>query len=185
MANLLKLRLGVSDDPTAFQPSLNDCLEAMLQQADLLVTDMLDGMVAACAPSSPRRIPAFQEPSIKGVIESLSADAKAVATAWQRPLLRLDPGVLYDRFIGESERRLRDALPNAPARAGSSRGTGGFKTRAEGEFGVGVQAHFGSRAGPERGTPALVSTPSATTSGNASPEVSTSRSAPPGPPPRQ
>ena len=36
MAHLLKLRLGVSDDPTAFRPSLNDCLEAMLQQADLL-----------------------------------------------------------------------------------------------------------------------------------------------------
>ncbi|QDV90797.1 ATP-dependent zinc metalloprotease FtsH [Phycisphaerae bacterium RAS2] len=39
--------------------------------------------------------------------------AKAVATAWQRPLLRLDPGALYDRYIGESERRLRDALGQA------------------------------------------------------------------------
>src|SRR5881392_3169786 len=33
MATLLKLRIGVSDDPTAFQPSLNDCLDAMLQQS--------------------------------------------------------------------------------------------------------------------------------------------------------
>ncbi len=41
--------------------------------------------------------------------------ARAVATAWQRPLLRLDPGVLYDRYIGESERRLRDALRQAEA----------------------------------------------------------------------
>ena len=40
--NLLKLRLGVSDDPTAFPPSLNDCLEAMLQQAELLMTDVLE-----------------------------------------------------------------------------------------------------------------------------------------------
>lgn len=39
--------------------------------------------------------------------------AKAVATTWQRPLLRLDPGALYDRYIGESERRLRDALAQA------------------------------------------------------------------------
>ena len=70
MATLLKLRLGVSDDPTAFQPSLNDCLEAMLQQADLLVTDMLDGLVAACAPTSPRRIPGFQQPGIKAAIEA-------------------------------------------------------------------------------------------------------------------
>jgi len=41
--------------------------------------------------------------------------AKAVATAWGRPLLRLDPSVLYDRYIGESERRLRDALRQAEA----------------------------------------------------------------------
>jgi SpoVK/Ycf46/Vps4 family AAA+-type ATPase len=42
-----------------------------------------------------------------------SLAAKAVATAWQRPLLRLDAGNLYDRFIGESEKRLRDALHQA------------------------------------------------------------------------
>jgi SpoVK/Ycf46/Vps4 family AAA+-type ATPase len=36
-----------------------------------------------------------------------------VATAWQRPLLKMDVGALYDKFIGESERRLRDALHQA------------------------------------------------------------------------
>ncbi len=41
--------------------------------------------------------------------------AKAIATAWRRPLLRLDAGALYDKFIGESERRLRDALRQAEA----------------------------------------------------------------------
>ena len=39
--------------------------------------------------------------------------AKAIATAWGQPLLRLDPGVLYDRYIGESERRLRSVLHQA------------------------------------------------------------------------
>lgn len=39
--------------------------------------------------------------------------AKAVATAWNRPLLRLDAGALYDRYVGESERKLRDALKQA------------------------------------------------------------------------
>src|SRR5688500_14916264 len=48
---------------------------------------------------------------VQGAGKSLSA--KAVATAWQRPLLRLDAGNLYDRYIGESERRLRDALHQA------------------------------------------------------------------------
>lgn len=41
--------------------------------------------------------------------------AKAVAASWQRPLLRLDPSSLYDRYIGESERRLRSALDQAEA----------------------------------------------------------------------
>ena len=48
---------------------------------------------------------------VQGAGKSLSA--KAVATAWQRPLLRMDAGALYDRYIGESERRLRDALHQA------------------------------------------------------------------------
>jgi SpoVK/Ycf46/Vps4 family AAA+-type ATPase len=48
---------------------------------------------------------------VQGAGKSLSA--KAVATAWGRPLLRMDPGNLFDRYIGESERRLRDALKQA------------------------------------------------------------------------
>jgi SpoVK/Ycf46/Vps4 family AAA+-type ATPase len=47
----------------------------------------------------------------QGAGKSLSA--KAIAAAWQRPLLRLDPGALYDKYIGESERRLREALHQA------------------------------------------------------------------------
>ncbi|HSV26497.1 MAG TPA: AAA family ATPase [Sedimentisphaerales bacterium] len=39
--------------------------------------------------------------------------AKAIAAAWQLPLLRLDPGVLYNKFIGESEANLRKALYQA------------------------------------------------------------------------
>ena len=41
--------------------------------------------------------------------------AKAIATAWRLPLLRLDAGVLFDRYVGESERRLREALRQAEA----------------------------------------------------------------------
>lgn len=50
---------------------------------------------------------------IQGAGKSLCA--KAIATAWQRPLLRMDTGSLYDRFVGESERRLRSALRQADA----------------------------------------------------------------------
>lgn len=48
---------------------------------------------------------------VQGAGKSLCA--RAIATAWHRPLLRMDPGALYDRYIGESERRLRDTLRQA------------------------------------------------------------------------
>jgi MoxR-like ATPase len=50
---------------------------------------------------------------VQGAGKSLCA--KAIATAWGRPLLRMDTGSLYDRFVGESERRLRSALRQAEA----------------------------------------------------------------------
>lgn len=45
---------------------------------------------------------------VQGAGKSLCA--KAIATAWHQPLLRLDPGILYASYIGESERNLREAL---------------------------------------------------------------------------
>ena len=72
----------------------------------------------------------LRRPDLPGVLEAprgvlllgvpgagKSLCAKAIATAWERPLLRLDPGVLFDRYVGESERRLRDALRQAEALA--------------------------------------------------------------------
>ncbi|MFC1634930.1 AAA family ATPase [Planctomycetota bacterium] len=50
---------------------------------------------------------------IQGAGKSLCA--KAIATAWHQPLLRMDPGVLYASFIGESERNLREALQQTEA----------------------------------------------------------------------
>jgi len=43
--------------------------------------------------------------------------ARTVAHHWQLPLLRLDAGSLHNAWIGESERRLRDALAQSEAMA--------------------------------------------------------------------
>ncbi|MFC1763022.1 AAA family ATPase [Planctomycetota bacterium] len=48
---------------------------------------------------------------VQGAGKSLCA--KAIATAWHQPLLRLDPGSLYASYIGQSEANLRDALKQA------------------------------------------------------------------------
>jgi hypothetical protein len=89
MANLLKLRLGVSHDPTALQPSLNDCLEAMIQQAELLVTDMVKGLLAATAPESARRIAGFQQAGTSAAIQELSDHCQDVTATYRAELTRL------------------------------------------------------------------------------------------------
>lgn len=43
--------------------------------------------------------------------------AKAIAATWNRPLLLLDPGRLYAKYLGESEERLRRALDSVDAMA--------------------------------------------------------------------
>ena len=48
---------------------------------------------------------------VQGAGKSLCA--KATAVAWRRPLLRMDVGALYDKYVGASEKRLRDALHQA------------------------------------------------------------------------
>lgn len=50
---------------------------------------------------------------VQGCGKSLAA--KAVAGSWGVPLLRLDFGALYNKFLGETERNLREALKVADA----------------------------------------------------------------------
>lgn len=52
---------------------------------------------------------------VQGCGKSLCA--RAVAADWKLPLLRMDPGVLYQKYIGETEQRLREALAQAEAMA--------------------------------------------------------------------
>lgn len=52
---------------------------------------------------------------IQGCGKSLCA--KVVAADWNMALLRMDPGVLYQKYIGESENRLREALAQAETMA--------------------------------------------------------------------
>lgn len=52
---------------------------------------------------------------VQGCGKSLCA--KAVASAWHLPLVRLDPGALYNKFIGETERNFRKATQTAETMA--------------------------------------------------------------------
>jgi ATP-dependent 26S proteasome regulatory subunit len=48
---------------------------------------------------------------VQGAGKSLAA--KAVATAWQRPLLRMDVGAFFNKFVGETEKNLREGFRQA------------------------------------------------------------------------
>ncbi|UUY03600.1 AAA family ATPase [Svornostia abyssi] len=54
---------------------------------------------------------------VQGCGKSLAA--KAIARSWEMPLLKLDAGRLYDKYIGETERNLRKALGVAESLAPS------------------------------------------------------------------
>ena len=61
--------------------------------------------VAADISDSPKGILLL---GVQGSGKSLAA--KAVAGMWQRPLLRMDMSALYNKYIGETEKNLRNAL---------------------------------------------------------------------------
>ena len=67
----------------------------------------------------PERAAAFGLPFPKGILLTgvpgcgKSLCAKAVAHEWQLPLLRLDPGMLYNKYVGDSEKNFRRALATA------------------------------------------------------------------------
>jgi len=52
---------------------------------------------------------------VQGCGKSLAA--KAIAKTWSLPLVRLDPGRLYDKYMGESEKNLHNALKQCEALA--------------------------------------------------------------------
>ena len=89
MATLLKLRLGVSDDPTALQPNLSDCLAAMLQHAEVLMGDVLGGLKGAADPSGPKRVASFQAEGIQQAVRDLAVRGKSVCETYKVHLTRI------------------------------------------------------------------------------------------------
>ena len=89
MATLLKLRLGVSDDPNTLPPNLNDCLAAMLRHAEVLMADVLAGLCAAASPTGPKKLAAFQKGAVQQAVADLSARSKEVCAMYRTELTRI------------------------------------------------------------------------------------------------
>lgn len=96
-------------------------VEAPVNLDDVAGLDRLKSWLDVRREAFDRRDPDPTAPPPRGVLllgvqgAGKSLSAKAIATAWGVPLMRLDPGALYDRFVGESERRLRESLTQVEA----------------------------------------------------------------------
>ncbi|MGB5276427.1 MAG: AAA family ATPase [Gammaproteobacteria bacterium] len=83
-------------------------LKRWLEQRENIFHGLIDGH----ALDKPRGVLLL---GVQGCGKSLAA--KAIAGVWQVPLLRFDFGALYDKYIGESERNLRESLRTAEVMA--------------------------------------------------------------------
>jgi hypothetical protein len=89
MAKMMKLRLGVADDPAALQPSLSDCLAATLKQAEPLMGEVLAGLELGALATGARRVAAFQRPPVRDAIMLLQEKAQEAKDAFVAELTRL------------------------------------------------------------------------------------------------
>ena len=71
MKKFMLRRLGVAHDLGSHKPSVQDCMEAVLEQSDTLVDDVLAGLKSAISPVRTKSMQVISNPVTKGVIEQL------------------------------------------------------------------------------------------------------------------
>ena len=77
MKKFLLRRLGVSHEPGSQKPSLQDCIEAVLEQSDALADDVLSGLKASLSQTRSKSVQVVLNPAAKPTIERLYADARS------------------------------------------------------------------------------------------------------------
>ena len=82
MKKFMLRRLGVSHDPGSFKPTLQDCIEAVLEQSDTLVNDVLAGLKASISSVRSKSMQVIQNPAGKAAIEHLLTQSDAFKTSF-------------------------------------------------------------------------------------------------------
>ena len=85
MKKFMLRRLGVAHEPGSFKPSLHDCIEAVLEQSDALVSDVLSGLKASLTQTRSKSLQAVN-PSVKPTIERLCANSEAFKATFSEKL---------------------------------------------------------------------------------------------------
>jgi hypothetical protein len=79
-------RLGVADDPGHYQPNLQACLEAVLEQSGVLINDVLAGLQASLVPAVGKKTALTLLLNDRKTIEELCENAPAVRRSFSECL---------------------------------------------------------------------------------------------------
>jgi hypothetical protein len=84
MTKFLLRRLGVADDPGAFKPSLQNCLEAVMEQSNLLMNDVLSGLEQSLVVAKGKKSAVVNGVLATTTIQKLSVNADAVKASFSQ-----------------------------------------------------------------------------------------------------
>ncbi len=79
-------RIGVVGEHSNVRPSLQDCVEIVLQQADTLIGDVLEGLASASAKATRKNSFGDQAPISKAVTDLLCAQTLAIKRTFNSQL---------------------------------------------------------------------------------------------------
>lgn len=88
MSRFLLRRLGVADDPGAFKPNLQSCLEAVLEQSNLLMDDVLTGLKLALLPVDANSQPALKDERAQDTVQLLLVQSTQLKQTFAAELRR-------------------------------------------------------------------------------------------------
>ena len=86
MKKFLLRRLGVAHEPGSLKPSLQDCIEAVLEQSDTLADDVLSGLKASLSQTRSKSVQVVPNPFTKATIERLYAQGEGFKTTFSEKL---------------------------------------------------------------------------------------------------
>ncbi len=101
-------RLGVADDPGHYQPNLQACLEAVLEQSDVLINDVLVGLQSTLTPAVGKNKSLILGLKDRQTIETLTENAPAVRKSFSEYLRKFVFGGEGSRQAGRQLMRFDD-----------------------------------------------------------------------------
>ncbi len=101
-------RLGVADDPGHYQPNLQACLDAVLDQAPQLMDEVLSGLKAALQPVNGKKPAAAADQHLRKTIEELTEDAPALKQSFAQHLRTYVYGGQTSRHAARQLMRFED-----------------------------------------------------------------------------